>query len=279
MTSFMYPIFVVISYVITIQLSNSGDISLLPNSPLGQRAKIEEPLRNRLIRALPKMMQLNLSISTLQSNVKFIKTHLATDREVDISALQISNLDTIQVPPVSEKANPSRTHATSLPETIRPAPVSEKPILSKNQKGPAVTSGTARFGIDSAIPREEDRADPSPLLDEEKEEEKKGLLFCNGKQTDSEVIYWKIVPGDSTYESPITPHHGVHHDRQARLPSLCVCTDLILVDHEQVHHIRVRWRRLEQRAHESRMSDRSCARHGAHSGGPAAAAPVPPRLG
>ena len=21
------------------------------------------------------------------------------------------------------------------------------------------------------------------------------------------------VPGDRTYESPITPHHGLHHDR------------------------------------------------------------------
>jgi hypothetical protein len=44
-------------------------------------------------------------------------------------------------------------------------------------------------------------------------EEKKGLLQCDGKNIDSEVIYWKIVPGDSTYESPITPHHDLHHDR------------------------------------------------------------------
>ena len=40
-----------------------------------------------------------------------------------------------------------------------------------------------------------------------------GQLKCGGKYIDSEVIYWKIVPGDSTYESPITPHHGMHHDR------------------------------------------------------------------
>ena len=44
-------------------------------------------------------------------------------------------------------------------------------------------------------------------------EEQKGILMCNGKQVDSEIIYWKIVPGDITYESPITPHHGIHHDR------------------------------------------------------------------
>jgi hypothetical protein len=45
------------------------------------------------------------------------------------------------------------------------------------------------------------------------EPERTGLLKCGGKYIDSEVIYWKIVPGDNTYESPITPHHGLHHDR------------------------------------------------------------------
>lgn len=43
--------------------------------------------------------------------------------------------------------------------------------------------------------------------------EQTGVLKCGGKNIDSEVIYWKIVPGDNTYESPITPHHGMHHDR------------------------------------------------------------------
>jgi len=47
----------------------------------------------------------------------------------------------------------------------------------------------------------------------DEQKERRGTLTCNGKQVDSEVIYWKIVPGDSTYESPITPHHGEHHDR------------------------------------------------------------------
>jgi hypothetical protein len=46
-----------------------------------------------------------------------------------------------------------------------------------------------------------------------KKQEKVGTLMCNGKNTKSEVIYWKIVPGDNEYESPITPHHGNHHDR------------------------------------------------------------------
>ena len=43
--------------------------------------------------------------------------------------------------------------------------------------------------------------------------EQRGVMICNGKQVDSEVIYWRIVPGDAHYESPITPHHGLHHDR------------------------------------------------------------------
>lgn len=43
--------------------------------------------------------------------------------------------------------------------------------------------------------------------------EKRGNLQCDGKFVDSEVIYWKVVPGDDSYESPITPHHGIHHDR------------------------------------------------------------------
>jgi hypothetical protein len=43
--------------------------------------------------------------------------------------------------------------------------------------------------------------------------ERRGRLVCDGKEVDSEVIYWKVVPGDNTYESPITPHHDMHHDR------------------------------------------------------------------
>ena len=46
-----------------------------------------------------------------------------------------------------------------------------------------------------------------------KELTKRGTLMCNGKETDSEVIYWKVVPGDVLFESPITPHHNNHEDR------------------------------------------------------------------
>lgn len=42
---------------------------------------------------------------------------------------------------------------------------------------------------------------------------RRGLLTCNGERVDSEIIYWKQVPGDADYESPITVHHEEHHDR------------------------------------------------------------------
>jgi hypothetical protein len=35
--------------------------------------------------------------------------------------------------------------------------------------------------------------------------EAKRAFFC-------QVIYWREVPGDPTFESPITPHHGEHHE-------------------------------------------------------------------
>ena len=49
--------------------------------------------------------------------------------------------------------------------------------------------------------------------DQQYPKEQKGLLMCNGSRVDSEIIYWKVVPGDRTYESPITPHHADHHDK------------------------------------------------------------------
>ena len=43
--------------------------------------------------------------------------------------------------------------------------------------------------------------------------ETKGQLTCNGTSIDSEVIYWKNVPGDITYKSPISPHRGQQGDK------------------------------------------------------------------
>ncbi|KAJ1460152.1 GDP-fucose protein O-fucosyltransferase-domain-containing protein [Pelagophyceae sp. CCMP2097] len=41
----------------------------------------------------------------------------------------------------------------------------------------------------------------------------RGKLVCDGAAVDSEVIYWRTVPGDAEYEAPTTPHHGHHHEK------------------------------------------------------------------
>ena len=41
----------------------------------------------------------------------------------------------------------------------------------------------------------------------------RGDLVCEGRKVDSEIIYWRKVPEDMEYESPITTHHGEHDDR------------------------------------------------------------------
>lgn len=41
-----------------------------------------------------------------------------------------------------------------------------------------------------------------------KDEARRGVLMCGGKQVDSEVIYWRIVPGDANYESPYRRRNG-----------------------------------------------------------------------
>lgn len=53
----------------------------------------------------------------------------------------------------------------------------------------------------------------SLLLRHKNIKESKGILVCDGKRINSEVIYWKLVEGDNEFESPITPHHGDHHDK------------------------------------------------------------------
>ena len=63
--------------------------------------------------------------------------------------------------------------------------------------------------------------DSEPVQTEKNEHEhihyrhdaQRGVLICNGERVDSEVIYWRVVPHDIDYESPITPHHGLHDDR------------------------------------------------------------------
>jgi hypothetical protein len=48
---------------------------------------------------------------------------------------------------------------------------------------------------------------------------------------DSEVIYWKVVPGDDVYESPITPHHHEHDERYLSFEVRTVCSTVHMFKH------------------------------------------------
>ena len=50
---------------------------------------IEQPFRNKF--RLP-LMNLNISMNTLRSNLRFISNQLATDGEVDVTSLQKAEL-------------------------------------------------------------------------------------------------------------------------------------------------------------------------------------------
>lgn len=56
---------------------------------MGQKAMIEQPFRNKF--RLP-LMNLNISMNTLRSNLRFISNQLATDGEVDVTSLQKAEL-------------------------------------------------------------------------------------------------------------------------------------------------------------------------------------------
>jgi hypothetical protein len=75
----------------------------------------------------------------------------------------------------------------------------------------------ANDGVDDGVDDKEKGADDLDNVQEPGTEavqgEQRGKLLCNGTLVDSEVIYWKLVGGDSEYESPVTPHHSEHDDR------------------------------------------------------------------
>ena len=118
--------------------------------------------------------------------------------------------ETVKKPKISSKAPPptikskpktsTKSPLAAVVEVVEPVPepepvlIEHKLDLNNNQK-------------------HKPEEDTNPINDDsakfkEGETEKKGLLKCNGKYIDSEIIYWKQVKGDTHYESPITPHHG-----------------------------------------------------------------------
>ena len=86
---------------------------------------------------------------------------------------------------------------------------SDKPVVAK-ATGAAARDGRGGAARAGAGGEEEGihHTPPSGQLPQ-----KRGLLICDGKALDSEVVYWKDVEGDKEFESPISPHHGNHDDR------------------------------------------------------------------
>ena len=94
-------------------------------------------------------------------------------------------------PPFVKSPPPSKTPLVSIIQnvvsTTKPVEPSVSQIKTKEAHG--------------------NNKDDDAVLFKGSEIEKKGSLVCDGKPTDSEIIFWKKVKGDRHYESPITPHH------------------------------------------------------------------------
>lgn len=104
------------------------------------------------------------------------------------------------------------TDITQSERSIVPQP-DVPPILLRKETNPnEIPARTNVSYYEERLPTQTS-SKPIPTKETQVAVERRGRLQCDGKLVDSEVIYWKIVPGDDTFESPITPHHGIHHDR------------------------------------------------------------------
>ena len=147
------------------------------------------------------------------SNLKRDFTPLVTHAQ--LSSLSSQKEVIIQEPTENDLTHED-THTT--PEKPTTVTVSIETETTQDMGGDRVPSKTSEVNdspeLEMKPPAEQMEVKvKKPEKEEEDEVEKKGLLQCDGQFVDSEVIYWKIVPGDDTYESPITPHHDLHHDR------------------------------------------------------------------
>jgi hypothetical protein len=97
---------------------------------------------------------------------------------------------------------------TSTKETVN---YFRKSFFRLNQEG--LHEESSEISLNDAGEEEQGNMSEEEEIKDNGKTEQRGDLICNGKPTDSEIIYWKKVPGDKQYESPITPHHGEHHDR------------------------------------------------------------------
>jgi hypothetical protein len=130
----------------------------------------------------------------------------------------------IQPPPPIHKLPDDKQKIKFHPDVIDPKDQEETDKLERKSPKDQIEfqpkkGNEADDDVSNLEPRVEQKKDTSVEKEEDHEPESyrysasKGLLVCHGERTDSEIIYWRVVPHDIDYESPITPHHGVHDDR------------------------------------------------------------------
>lgn len=107
-----------------------------------------------------------------------------------------------------EAAPVSVHHAKNNP----PAPPSDDHVSTSSEAGKSVAEPLVQHedNIKEAVHRDQLTQFVSAPL---RHGAHRGMLVCNGERVDSEIIYWKQIPSDMEYESPITLHHDEHHDR------------------------------------------------------------------
>jgi len=132
------------------------------------------------------------------SNIKTIQNIIIDEEELLLK--EVKNLQDIIVKEAEQEAE--MLHAILLSDRSGAA------------EGSSVSEGMGRVASNTALmPQTGVKSNVPPVKPSDSEAEQIGLLKCGGKYIESEIIYWKRVPGDDSYESPITPHHGIHHDR------------------------------------------------------------------
>jgi len=142
-----------------------------------------------------------------QQQASLVKLDDDVEKPVGVTALLRKvplRVETVKKNEVPKTEVTSQVAATVVKATPPPPPLPPTHL-------PPVKNSTSRAFASSDS--SSTSSSSNTVKQHEHEPEKKGVLYCDGKQVDSEVIYWKIVPGDNEYESPITPHHSNHDDK------------------------------------------------------------------
>lgn len=120
--------------------------------------------------------------------------------------------------PISPKVPPARQPARSsaAAEPMQEVDLHSLPSV-KRPRVPDVTPLPPPLTTRPGSAAEPQPSPTQPPVDGDKavrqRHTERGRLVCDGREIDSEIIYWRRVPGDWTYESPVTPHHDEHHEK------------------------------------------------------------------